>query len=119
RGLRSRIRLENTLSSLTDHQLFDLGLSRGEIPAYAKAVPRAEQRLGRMLQRQEIASEYVEPGSPARSALLKTCRTCPNILACDRWLRTARPADGYRAFCPNAKHFDALPRRRDRQQVQF
>lgn len=111
RDLRSRIRLENTLSSLGDHQLVDLGLSRGEIPAYARGVAQAEQRLSRMLQRQEVAPEFVMHGSGTRGALLKVCRTCPNILACDRWFRTHKPAGEYRAFCPNAEELDALPHR--------
>jgi uncharacterized protein YjiS (DUF1127 family) len=111
RDLRSRIRLEAALFRLGDHQLDDLGLSRGEIPAYAKAVPRAAQRLSGMLQGLGIATELVDPESPAGGALLKVCRTCPNIIACDGWLQAGGPAEGHRAFCPNAEQFDALPHR--------
>ena len=111
RGWRKQAALEATLADLEDYQLDDLGITRSEIPAYAKASLRARQQMTAMLDRLEIAPEWARPGSLACGELLRGCRICPNVAACEKWLLSADPAQGYRSFCPNAALLDKLPRR--------
>lgn len=110
RAWRARFALEAILSGLEDHQLDDLGITRAEIPAYARASPFALRLLNAMLARLEIAPEWVRPRSHAHDELLRACRVCPNVAVCRRWLATCTPPDGYRAFCPNATLLDKLAR---------
>ena len=110
REWRKRFALEKTLSGLVKWQLDDLGIARGEIPAYARAAIPAPRHLSAMLTRLGIALDDVRPRSPAYDELLRDCRVCLNVAVCRRWLATGNPSDGYRAFCPNAARFDWLPR---------
>lgn len=108
---RNRAALEAALADLEDYQLDDLGVTRSEIPAYAKASPHARQHMTAMVDSLGIGPEWVRPGSQACSELLRGCRLCLNVAACESWLLTAHPAQGYRMFCPNAALLDRLPRR--------
>lgn len=100
---RKRARIEAALASLEDFQLDDLGIMRADIPAYARAAAGAPRLMQGMLQRL-----HLEPGAQERRDLLRTCRTCPNVAACERWLARGEPAEGYRRFCPNATLLDRL-----------
>jgi len=110
RAWRARFALEAVLSGLEDHQLDDLGITRADIPAYARASPFAPRLLAAMLARLGIAPEWVRPQSHAHDQLLRACRVCPDVAACRRWLAKCEPPDGYRAFCPNAALLDKLAR---------
>lgn len=108
---RKRIGLETTLSGLEDFQLDDLGIARGEISAYARAASSAPRLLNAMLEELELTLDSVGPRSRVRGQLLKGCRVCPNVAACERWLPTREPPEGYHVFCPNVALLDRLPRR--------
>lgn len=111
RAWRKRIGLEKTLSGLEDFQLDDLGIARGEISAYARAAPSAPRLLSAMLEELGLTAGSVDPRSQVYGQLLKSCRICPNVATCERWLRTCEPPERYRAFCLNVARLDTLPRR--------
>lgn len=112
RSWRRQRGLESTLSVLGDRQLEDLGITRGEIPAYARAAPHASRLLGCMLQKLDVLPEATVRRPDIYYALLRSCRTCPNVAECERWIAAGSPSCAYRRFCPNAALIDTLPRSR-------
>lgn len=112
RARHRRRRLQATLAALEEHQLVDLGIARGEIPAYARAAAFAPRLLSAMLARLELDPGGAGCTSRLRDELLRSCRACPNTAMCKRWVVSRGRREGYRAFCPNATLFDRLPRRR-------
>jgi uncharacterized protein YjiS (DUF1127 family) len=90
---------------LLDATLDDVGLSRSQVPALIRGVPRHEL-FRRMLARLGIPSSRI--GSRRqRGELLWTCTTCKSGKACRHWLDSGR-TEGYRAFCPNAETLEHL-----------
>jgi uncharacterized protein YjiS (DUF1127 family) len=105
---RRRCALERELDSLDDRAIADIGITREQIPAIAAAWPDAPQLLRQMMERLGVAPEPLLGDPSLRRELAWNCVACPNRSQCRRWLKSAKPADGYRSFCSNAAGLDRL-----------
>lgn len=105
---RRRFALERQLNALDARGMADIGITREQIPAIASAYPDAPQLLRRMLARIGVAPEAPLGDAGLRREMQWNCIACANRGHCRRWLKTALPADAYRAFCPNADGLDRL-----------
>lgn len=100
--------LERQLSALDDRAISDIGIAREQIPAIAAAYPGAPQLLRRMMERLGVAPAPLLRDATLRRAMEWNCVACSSRAQCRRWLKSARPAAGYRSFCPNAAELDRL-----------
>ncbi len=100
--------LERQLDALDDCAIADIGIAREQIPAIAAAWPDAPQLLRWMMERLDVAPESLLGDPNLRREIEWNCVACPNRSQCHRWLRSAKPADAYRSFCPNAAGLDRL-----------
>jgi uncharacterized protein YjiS (DUF1127 family) len=107
---RRRCVLERQLDALSDSGMTDIGIARGQIPAIASAYPDAPQFLRRMTERLGVAPEGLLRDADLHRELEWNCVACSNRSQCRRWLKSPRPADAYRSFCPNAEGLDRLAR---------
>jgi uncharacterized protein YjiS (DUF1127 family) len=105
---RRRCALEQQLGALDDRSIVDIGITREQIPAIASAYPDAPQLLRRMMDRMGVAWEPLLRDARLRRELEWNCVACANRSQCRRSLKAAKPADAYRAFCPNADGLDRL-----------
>jgi uncharacterized protein YjiS (DUF1127 family) len=105
---RRRCALERQLNALDDSSMADIGIVRGQIPAIASAYPDAPQLLRRMMEQVGIAPESLAGDAGLHRELEWNCVACSNRRQCRRWLKSAKPADAYRSFCPNAEGLDRL-----------
>jgi hypothetical protein len=105
---RGRCALEQQLNALDDRGMADIGIAREQVPAIASAYPDAPQLLRRMTDRIGVASEPLLRDARLRRELEWNCVACANRSQCRRLLKAAKPADAYRAFCPNADGLDRL-----------
>jgi len=100
--------LERQLNALDDRGIADIGIAREQIPAIASAYPDAPRLLRRMMERLGVAPEPLLRDSNLRREMDWNCVACFNRGRCRRWLKSAKPADAYRSFCPNAAELDRL-----------
>jgi uncharacterized protein YjiS (DUF1127 family) len=107
-GERRRCALETQLEALDDRAMADIGIVRGQVPAIASAGPDAPQLLRRMMERVGASPEALCRDAGLRREMQWTCIACASRSQCRRWLRSARPADAYRSFCPNAEGLDRI-----------
>lgn len=107
-GERRRRALETQLEVLDDRGMADIGIVRGQIPAIASAGPDAPQLLRRMIACIGAAPEVLSRDAGLRREMEWNCVACANRSYCRRWLKSPRPADAYRSFCPNAEGLDRI-----------
>jgi uncharacterized protein YjiS (DUF1127 family) len=100
--------LERQLNALDDRAIADIGIEREQIPAIASAYPGAPQLLRRMMERLGVAPAPLLSDGNLRREMEWNCAACANRSPCRRWLKAAKPADGYRSFCANAAALDRL-----------
>jgi uncharacterized protein YjiS (DUF1127 family) len=100
--------LERQLNALDDRAIADIAIAREQIPAIASAYPDAPQLLRRMMERLGVAPEPLLRDSKLRREMEWNCVACSNRSPCRRWLKSAKPTDAYRSFCPNAAELDRL-----------
>ena len=105
---RRRYALERQLDALDDRGIADIGIEREQISAIASAYPDAPQLLCRMMERIGVGSDRLLRDTGLRREMEWNCVACANRGQCRRWVKTAMPADAYRAFCPNANGLDRL-----------
>lgn len=107
-GERRRCALETQLGALDDRAMADIGIVRGQIPAIASAGPDTPQLLRRMIASIGAAPEALRRDAGLRREMEWNCVACANRSCCRRWLKSPRPADAYRSFCPNAEGLDRI-----------
>ncbi|HLI14320.1 MAG TPA: DUF6455 family protein [Alphaproteobacteria bacterium] len=107
---RERQVLANKLNNLDDGLLLDIGVVRGLIPRFVDAHPAAANQLQEMLERLGLDTKEHPLDDTERDVLYRGCVMCDHRRRCRRWLATTTDKKGYRAFCPNVRHFDALQR---------
>ena len=97
------------LATLTDRQLEDIGLQRGELVLAGAAEP--PERVGMMASRLGIDGESFEARRPLLNQMVKRCAVCRTKVLCAWWLAEGGDQHAYREFCPNAGAFVELSRR--------
>lgn len=94
---------------LTDRDLDDLGMTRGQVEAFARMPHDAPDRMAAMAANFGISEAELKQNHAAYLDLLGTCGTCQDRATCAVVLSKkdlVRPSDC--AFCPNAHDFAAL-----------
>lgn len=99
--------LERELHRLKDEDLADIGISRDQIAAAARAQD-APQLLRRMLERLDITDRALARHPGLRAELARVCMTCEARGECRRWFGRGQSEDSYRDFCPNESELTAL-----------
>jgi uncharacterized protein YjiS (DUF1127 family) len=107
-GERRRRALETQFEALDDRAMADIGIVRGQVPAIASAGADAPQLLRCMAERLGVGAEGLVSDARLRREMEWNCVACANRSQCRRWLRSAKPADGWRMFCANAEALDRL-----------
>jgi uncharacterized protein YjiS (DUF1127 family) len=105
---RRRRTLERQLNALDDRDIADIGIARDQIQAIAAAYPDAPQLLHRMMERVGIEPDALCRQAGLRREMEWNCVACSSRSQCRRWLKSAKPDDAYRSFCPNAAGLDRL-----------
>jgi uncharacterized protein YjiS (DUF1127 family) len=100
--------LEPQLNALDERAISDIGITRDQIPAIAAADPGAPQLLRHMMERLGVASAPLLRDASLRREMEWNCVACSNRGQCRRWLKSAKPTDAYRSFCPNVTGLDRL-----------
>jgi len=100
--------MADELNSLDDRTLAELGLARDQIPLLVRAYPAATERFAQMLARVGLDTKAAPLDPATRGDLYRVCTMCTKRGRCRRWLASTKAADGYPAFCPNARMFGLL-----------
>ncbi|MBD1204897.1 MAG: DUF1127 domain-containing protein [Rhodobacteraceae bacterium] len=106
RALIDRWQQLKTLDALTDRDLADLGMTRGQVEAFIRMPPDVPDRVARMASIFGITDSDLKANHAAYLELLGTCAQCRDRGACSLVLArgdVARPSEA--AFCPNARLF--------------
>lgn len=96
------------LEGLDDRTLGELGLARDQIPLVVRAYPTATKQFMQMLARLGLDTKEAPLDPATRGDLYRVCTMCSKRRRCRRWLASAKDAEGYPAFCPNAWMFARL-----------
>lgn len=109
RALIERWQQLKTLDALTDRDLADLGMTRGQVEAFIRMPPDVPDRVARMAAIFGIPEAELKANHTEYLELLGTCAQCRDRGACALVLARgdiARPAEA--GFCPNAPAYAAL-----------
>ncbi len=109
-ALRERSAVAGGLARLEGHEIADLGVTRSELHALTRAGNRSAELLSAMTRRLGVTAAMLDRAPETRRDIQRTCALCDAQRRCRRWLRRAGPAEGHRAFCPNAGSFAELRR---------
>jgi len=96
------------VNALTDRDLSDLGMSRGQVEAFVRMPHDVPDRVLAMAEIFGLSETEVKANHAEWLELLETCGTCHDRGACKLVLERgelSRPSDC--AFCLNAHTFDA------------
>lgn len=99
------------VEALTERDLDDLGMSRGQVEAFARMPHDTPDRMAAMAANFGISAEDLHANHGEYLELLGTCGTCRDRATCASVLakkQLARPSDC--AFCPNAPAFAEMSR---------
>lgn len=99
--------LEQELQALADHELADLGITRGQIALLARA-DEAPELMRRMMERLGITQALLAKHPGLKQHLERECSLCCARGECRRWLDRAASDAGHAEFCPNAPAFEEL-----------
>ncbi len=117
RWLRARVRRFRTARELMglgrrefDRTLTDVGLTRSALPEVLRSYPESGELLGCMMEHVGVDLAWLRANPRMMRDLDRSCGLCAERRRCRKWMKRRQPADGYRAFCPNAFNFDVIPR---------
>ena len=94
-----------------ERSLRDSGADPASLSVLVEGHPHVQRLFPRMLERLGIGREQARRNARLMRELQLACGTCPNPRKCRRWLRSGKPSEAYRAFCPNASALEELHRR--------
>jgi len=101
RALIDRWHQLKSLENLTDRDLADLGMSRGQVEAFILMPRDVPDRVARMAALFGIPEAELKANHADYLELLGTCGQCTDRTACARLLQKADARPEEAAFCPN------------------